>query len=41
MANIALSLIGDWEGIRVADPEGVQGGGVRSLPAIKYPMKMK
>ena len=39
MANIAQSLIGDWERIAVADPDGVQR--VRPLPAITYPMKMK
>ena len=32
MANIAQCLIGIWEHITVADPEG---------PAIKYSMKMK
>ena len=40
MTNIAQCFIGDWEGITVANPGGVQG--VRSiLPAIKYSMKMK
>ena len=35
-ANIAQSLIGDWERITVADPKGLSG-----FTAIKYPMKMK
>ena len=40
MANIAKSLIGDWERITVANPGGVQG--VRpTFPSIKYSMKMK
>ena len=37
MANIAQSLIGDWERIEEADLKGVPP----PLPAIKYPMKMK
>ena len=37
MVNIAQCLIGDWEGITVAGPDG----GSLPLPAIKYPMKMK
>ena len=40
MANIAEPLIGDLEGITVANSGGVQG--VRpTLPTIKYSMKMK
>ena len=38
-ANIAQSLIGDWECIVVADREGLRG--VPPLPGIKYPMKVK
>ena len=37
MANIARCLIGDWKRITVVDPEEVRS----SLPAIKYPMKIK
>ena len=39
MANIAQSLIGDFERITVANSGGVQGARP-TIPAINYSMKM-